>query len=136
MCFVHSWNIGLAGMWRADWLSQNNKAGCLCSISKSFNKLINHTNSHVALAIDLYSASIEDLETVHCFFDFQEIKDAPMKIQKPVTDLLVSGHVAQFVSERLLIEEKMKLEGKGPALVSPLYTVKFYVQQTNEVALD
>ena len=50
--------------------------------------------SQVQIAIALYSASAEDLETVDCFFDFHETNESPMNIQYPVIDLLVSGHVA------------------------------------------
>jgi hypothetical protein len=46
-------------------------------------------------AIALYYASAEDLETVCCFLDFQEIRESPMKIQKPVTDFRVSTQLAQ-----------------------------------------
>jgi len=53
-------------------------------------------------AIERYSASAEDLKMVVCFLDFQEISDSPKKMQKPVTDLLVSGHLAQSESQKAL----------------------------------
>ena len=37
-------------------------------------------------AIDLYLASAEDLDTVFCFLDLQDIKFSPRKIQYPVND--------------------------------------------------
>jgi hypothetical protein len=37
----------------------------------------NQINSHVALAIERYSASAEERDTVGCFFVFQEIGDPP-----------------------------------------------------------
>ena len=46
----------------------------------------------------LYLASEELLEIVCCFLDFQEMRDSPRKIEKPVTDFLVSGQVAQSES--------------------------------------
>ena len=46
----------------------------------------------------LYSASAEDLDTIACFFDFQEINESPRKMQYPVIDLLVSRHDAQSAS--------------------------------------
>ncbi|XP_022632004.1 uncharacterized protein LOC111240723 [Vigna radiata var. radiata] len=41
----------------------------------------------------------EDLETMVCFFDFQEIRAVPRKTQKPEMDLLVVAQVAQSESE-------------------------------------
>jgi len=38
---------------------------------------LNHLSSHKANAIDLYSASAEDLDTVGCFLVFQEIGELP-----------------------------------------------------------
>jgi hypothetical protein len=52
----------------------------------------------VAEAKARYSASDEDLETVNCFLDFQQTRDWPMKKQKPVIDLLVSGQPPQSAS--------------------------------------
>ena len=46
----------------------------------------------------LYSALAEDLDTIVCFFDFQEINESPRKMQYPVTDPLVSGHDARSAS--------------------------------------
>jgi hypothetical protein len=63
-------------------------------------KQSNHVISQVTAAMDWYSASAEDLETVCCFFDFQEIIESPMKTQKPVTERRVSGHAAQFESQK------------------------------------
>ena len=36
----------------------------------------NYIISQVPLAIDLYSASTEDLETVCCFFDFHDMRES------------------------------------------------------------
>ena len=68
----------------------------------------NQTISHVTLAMDRYSTSIEDRETVCCFLDFQEIKESPINTQKPLTDFLVSGHAAQSKSTKAFgsIEEE------------------------------
>ena len=70
--------------------------------------------SQTATAIDLYSDSAEDRETVCCFFDFHEIKDSPRKTQKPVTDLLVSGHEAQFASAKAFKCNSNLLEKNKP----------------------
>lgn len=47
----------------------------------------------------LYSDSTDDLDTIVCFFDFQETSKLPMKTQKPVVDSLVSGQLAQLAFE-------------------------------------
>lgn len=39
----------------------------------------NHSNSQVVEAIGRYSASVEDLETLCYFFDFQEISESRKK---------------------------------------------------------
>lgn len=49
-----------------------------------------------------YSASAEERDVVDCFFDFQETKESPRKIQKPVTERLVSGQEAQSASQKAL----------------------------------
>ncbi|GKA70490.1 hypothetical protein Tco_0776629, partial [Tanacetum coccineum] len=46
----------------------------------------------------LYFASVELLDTTDCFFDFQEIRHGPRKMQIPVIDLLVVGQLAQSLS--------------------------------------
>ena len=50
--------------------------------------------SHTAEAIVLYSASVEDLDTVVCFLDLHDTREFPKKMQYPVVDLHVSGHPA------------------------------------------
>ena len=59
-----------------------------------------HISSLVTAAEALYLASAEDLETVACFLDFQEIIESPRKIKKPLTDLLVSRHDLQSASTK------------------------------------
>ena len=69
------------------------------------------------MAMALYSASADDLETVDCFFYFHETRESPMNIQYLVTDLLVYGHEAQsksvkpFTCNFELAEKKMPLPG-------------------------
>jgi len=58
--------------------------------SKNLRSCLSQSNSEVIEAIALYSASVEDLETVGYFFDFQVRRESPMKIQKPVVDFLLS----------------------------------------------
>ncbi|KAE8727297.1 hypothetical protein F3Y22_tig00005551pilonHSYRG00006 [Hibiscus syriacus] len=42
---------------------------------------------------------LEERATVFCFLDFQEIRDIPSLMQKPVIDLLVIGQAAQSESQ-------------------------------------
>jgi len=49
-----------------DWLSQNSKVGPSC-ILKSFNKVVNQVILLAALAINMYSALAEALETTFYF---------------------------------------------------------------------
>jgi len=73
------------------------------------------------LARALYYASNEDLDTMVWFFDFQEIKELPRKIQYPMTLRLVLGQVAQseslnpFIFMSLL--EAKKRPRPGSALI-------------------
>ena len=62
---------------------------------RSLNKENIHINSQVAFAMEQYSTLANDLDTVCCFFDFQETKESLMKTQNPLIDLLVSGQAAQ-----------------------------------------
>lgn len=49
-----------------------------------------------------YSASEEERDTVVCFLERQEMRDAPRKMQKPVTDLRVKEQEAQSESLKAL----------------------------------
>jgi hypothetical protein len=63
----------------------------------------------VRLAKALYSDSELDLETVVCFLDFHEMREDPRNTQKPETDFLVVGQLAQSESakpESLIGEEE------------------------------
>jgi hypothetical protein len=74
----------------------------------------------VALATDLYSASVLDLETVACFLALQEIRFGPKNTAKPPVDLLSSGHPAQSASEKELTKVEVDFMN-----VSPMLTVCF-----------
>ncbi|KAL4588648.1 hypothetical protein LXL04_001540 [Taraxacum kok-saghyz] len=57
-----------------------------------------HITSLVVAPIALYSASVDERETIVCFLDFHEMSESLKKIQKPVTELRVSLHPAQSES--------------------------------------
>ena len=65
----------------------------------------------------LYSASADDLETVGCFFDLQDISESPRNTEYPVTLLLVSKHLAQSLSVKAFKVrsdlEESKMPGAG-----------------------
>lgn len=97
-CLVVSCKTGLEAIKIADLLSQNNFTGVNPIIPKSKNNLITHITSQVTAPKALYSASVEDLETVGCFLLFQDITLLPKNKQKPVTDFLVKRHLPQSES--------------------------------------
>lgn len=70
MCLVLSWKTGLLAMYMAAWLSHFKGIGIRSSTSNSTSNLFNQANSKHTRLIDLYSASVDDKDTVVCFFDF------------------------------------------------------------------
>ena len=83
MCFVRSWKTGLAAICNAAWLSQYNNAGSDSETFKSWRMYLNQVNSKQVFVIARYSASADDLDTLVCFLDFQEIIEFPRKMQNP-----------------------------------------------------
>ena len=76
--------------------------------------------SQTTTAMDLYSVSDEDRDTVCCFLDFHEIKETPRKTQNPVTDLLVLGQEAQSTSAKAFKCKSNLLEKNRPCPSVPL----------------
>jgi len=99
ICFVLSWYMGFEAICKAALLSQCNSIGKSTLAPNSLNKPYNHTNSATVVAMLLYSASAELLDTVCCFFDFQEIRESPYFIPKPVTNFLDNKQDAQSASQ-------------------------------------
>ncbi|KAJ0510573.1 hypothetical protein HanIR_Chr11g0542321 [Helianthus annuus] len=79
-------------------LSQFSVTGKATLILSSLRTFISHKILQEALHMDLYSASADERETMLCFLLFQETREFPRKIQYPVTDLLLSTHLAQSES--------------------------------------
>ena len=113
MCVERLWKVGLVERWIANWLSHNTKVESM-NTSKSRSKATIHVISLAIAAKDLYSASIADLEIVACFLDFQDTKEEPRKIQKPVVDLRVSRQLSQSTSAYPFILKSDVAEKKRP----------------------
>lgn len=118
-------------MCKAAWLSQNSRVALGCFTCKSQRRKSNQTISHTTTAIELYSASANDLETIFCFLDFHETKESPKKIQKPIINLLVSGPDAQSTSAKAL----KWLRTKCLELEYLSSTAKFCLLQEGEASL-
>lgn len=73
-----------------------------------------HMISVIVVAMLLYSASAELLETVDCFFDFHENKEPLYSTKYPVTDLFVWGQEDQSASQYVVIVVSGELDSKTP----------------------
>jgi hypothetical protein len=102
MCFIRAWETGFADKNVAHKLSHQ-RHGFSCNLTpSSFRRASTQIFSALALASDLYSASILDLETVACFRALKETRFGPMNIAKPPVERLSSRHPAQSASEKAL----------------------------------
>ncbi|GJZ62666.1 hypothetical protein Tco_0618803, partial [Tanacetum coccineum] len=66
----------------------------LC-LDDDLKKAQDHSQRQAAM----YSASVEDLETISCFLEDRDIRHEPKKITEPETDLLVIGKDTQSLSQ-------------------------------------
>lgn len=69
-----------------------------------------------------YSTSVKDLETMACFMVFQEIKELPKKIQKPIPDLRVYGK-----EPKIIINIGLKLKQRSRTRQNPLANNTFKI---------
>lgn len=69
----------------------------------SFKKALNQIISETAETILMYSASVEDLEIMACFFTFHEIKELPNCRKYLEIDLPVSKQLHQYESQKVVI---------------------------------
>ena len=67
----------------------------------SLNKVHSQASSTAVEAKARYSASVEELETVDCFLEDQEIGFEPRKTSIPVVDFLSMGSPTQSASEKV-----------------------------------
>jgi len=81
------------------WLSQYIRVGWERKTSISASNQCNQTISLVVDVITWFSASVKDWEIMDCFLLFQEIRESPKKIQKPIIDLQYVGSPLWSASE-------------------------------------
>lgn len=75
--------------------------GVECVTPKLNKSPFNHFNSHTSVAVDRYSTSAKDLDTVCCLFVFKDIGESPRNTNHTVRDLRVKGQLAQSESHSL-----------------------------------
>jgi len=81
MCFILEWRTGLEHRYVAPTLSHNNNGGFVSGICSSDKRFVIHIISVVVVATARYSASVEDLATVRCFLESQEMGLPPRYIR-------------------------------------------------------
>jgi len=114
ICLVRSWNTGFCDIWRADWLSQWRDIGVGWDTPRLSSKALSLVNSHVVMAIDRYSASAEERETMCCFLVFQDTGELPRKTIQPVSDRRVRGQPAQSASHHPCSRRSLSLLRNTP----------------------
>lgn len=85
--FVEHW---VARNLCSTFISQNRGVGNAKLMSKSDKRRRSQTISAHIEDIAQYSASMDDLDTVACFLDFQESNEVPKNMQYPIVKRRVS----------------------------------------------
>ena len=83
MCFIRAQNTRFAQRYVAPMLSHHNVGDGKTIQSSQRSELI-QSNSEVALAIALYSASVLDRAIVGCFLELQETRLLPRYMRNPL----------------------------------------------------
>ena len=96
------------------------KMHCGRGTPKLKSKPFNHFSSHVAAAMNWYSASAEDRDTISCFFVFHDIGECPRKTNHPDTERWVSGQLAQSESHQLLKDKSQSYRRRMPCPRQPI----------------
>ena len=86
MCFVLPWKIGFTVIYKALKLSQCSIGGRGRAIPRSRSKKDSHVSLAAVDAMEQYSASALDRDTIDCFLTFQEMQLLPRNVQNPVVD--------------------------------------------------
>ena len=84
----------------AELLSHQRIGMCGRKSLSSWNKVSSQANSTAVEAKARYSASMEDRETVGCFFEDQDMGLEPRKTNYPVVDLRPVGSPTQSALEK------------------------------------
>ena len=109
---VRAWKTGLDAITKALTLSHHNNGGVERNMPKSRRSIRSQNNSAAVEANALYSASVEDLETVDYFLADQVIGQLPKKTTIPKIDLGSTGSLAQSASQKADKEEKPGVKAK------------------------
>lgn len=99
MCLVLEWNTDFEVRWMALRLSQWRMMGMSQGCLKNFSDSMSQTASCPASVVDLYSASVDDRDTVCWSLDRQLIGPFIIVKMYPVVDFLVALSPAQSASE-------------------------------------
>jgi len=95
----------------------------------------NQHNQTISLVVDIiawYFASVEDWETIDYFLLFQEIRESPKKIQKPVTYLRSVGSLSLSALEYARSSKKRWMKVKNFKRLYPENIAKYKEQLLNK----
>lgn len=120
MCFVREWKTGLIDICNAERLSQNITCGLYWKTPISQRKKEIHISSAAVDAMALYSASAVERDTVGYFLALHEMQLDTKKVQNPVVEHLVRGHLAQLMSEKARRSRELFLMIHRPVEILPL----------------